>query len=219
MEPPVALASAGGDAGRLARVVRRAPILMEALVAAREVDAPGWLICAGAVRDVVWDELHHRPLTALPNDVDLAFFDPGDVTPQRDLDVEEAVRARAPALPWQAKNQAAVHLWYPERFGAEVPPFASSGEAVATFPEFATCVGLRLLDDGEMLVVAPFGLDDLLGCVCRHNPTRVSASFYARRVAAKGWRRRWPQLRYVAAGPEGSFREARDESRPAPGAR
>jgi hypothetical protein len=29
---------------------------------------------------------------------------------------------------------------------------------------------------------------------------RVSASFYEQRVATKGWRERWPKLRYVPSG-------------------
>lgn len=193
-----ALASEGGQPQQLAAVVRRAPVLMEALHAAREIDAPDWLVCAGAIRDVVWDALHGRPLDARPRDVDVGFFDPSDLTPARDEAVERALRARAPELPWEAKNQAAVHLWYPRRFGMEVPALASCADGVATFPEIATCVGLRLLDDDDLLVVAPHGLDDLLGCVCRHNPARVSASFYERRIAEKGWRERWPKLRCLA---------------------
>jgi uncharacterized protein len=47
------------------------------------------------------------------------------------------------------------------------------------------------------MVVAPHGLDDLFGCLCRHNPTRVSARFYEARVSEKGWRARWPKMRYV----------------------
>jgi uncharacterized protein len=196
------LASEGGDPMRLSSVLRQAPLVMEALRVARDIGAPDWLISAGAIRDVVWDSVHGRPLIAAPRDIDVGFFDPADLTPDRDRMVEEALHARAPHLPWQAKNQAAVHLWYATRFGVEVAPFRSCAEAVATFPETATCVGVRLLADDDMLVVAPHGLDDLLGCVCRHNPARVSASFYERRVADKGWRRRWPKLRYVPpAGP------------------
>jgi hypothetical protein len=184
---------------RLCSVLRGAPHFTKALLAARDADPPDWLISAGAVRDAVWGALHDRPATAMPRDIDLGFFDPNDLTAARDQVVQAELHARAPHLPWQAKNQAAVHLWYPRRFGIEVPPFRSSAEAVATFPETATCVGVRLLPDDDMLVVAPHGLGDLLDCVCRHNATRVSANFYARRVAQKGWRNRWPRMRYVAS--------------------
>ncbi len=165
---------------------------------ARDVNPPDWLISAGAVRDAVWDAAHDRPLTAAPRDVDVGFFDAADLTPERDHRVEAALRERAPHLPWDAKNQAAVHLWYPRTFGIEVAPFLSCAEAVATFPETATCVGVRLLADDDMLVVAPHGLGDLFACVCRHNTTRVSARFYQERVAGKQWSSRWPKMRYVA---------------------
>jgi hypothetical protein len=189
-------ASAGGDAARLAAVLAEAPLVMDALRAARDVGAPDWLVGAGVIRDAVWDGLHDRP-PAVPPDVDLAFFDPSDLTPERDAAVEAALRARAPHVPWEAKNQAAVHLWYPRRFGLAVAPFASSAEAVATFPETATSVAVRLLPDDDLLVVAPHGLDDLFACVCRHNPTRVPPSLYRQRVAERGWRERWPRMRYV----------------------
>ena len=192
------LASGGGDAARLAAVLRRSPLLMEALRVARAVDAPDWLVNAGAIRDAVWDAAHGRPPTAAPRDIDLGFFDPEDVTPERDEAVEAALRAGAPDLPWEAKNQAAVHLWYPRVFGAEVPSFMSTVDAVATFPETASCVGVRLLHDDDLVVVAPHGLGDLLACVCRHNPARVSPDFYQRRVAEKRWAARWPRMRYVA---------------------
>ena len=103
-------------------------------------------------------------------------------------------------MPWEARNQALVHLWYPRRFGIAVPPLHARPDAIATFPETASCVGVRLLDDDSLHVVAPYGLDDLLGCVCRHNPARVPPAYYEERVAAHGWRERWPRMRYVPPG-------------------
>jgi len=171
---------------------------MSALRAARKIGPPDWLIGAGAIRDTVWDWVHDRAPTAVPRDIDLAFFDPADVSEARERAIERELLERSPDLPWEARNQAAVHLWYPDRFGVEVALFHSSAEAVATFPETASCVAVRLLADDNMLVVAPHGLRDLFDCVCRRNPTRVPASFYERGVQQKGWRARWPKMRYVA---------------------
>jgi hypothetical protein len=173
---------------------------MRALRAAREVAAPDWLIAAGAIRDAVWEDLQGLDLAAAPHDIDLGFFDPGDLSEARERAIESQLQSRAPDLPWDVKNQAAVHLWYPTRFGIDVTPFASSAEAIATFPEVASCVGIRLLGDDDMLLVAPHGLDDLLDGVCRHNPTRVSAAFYRERLDTKGWPGRWPRVRYVLEG-------------------
>lgn len=181
---------------QLDSLLARAPLVMEALYAGRAVGAPDWLVAAGAIRDAVWDILHERE-PAVPRDVDVAYFATDGRT---DEAVEAALRARAPAIPWEARNQALVHEWYPRRFGADVPAFTSSADAVATFPETASCVGVRLLADDSLHVVAPHGLDDLLGCVCRHNPARVPAAYYEERVAAHGWRERWPRMVFVPSG-------------------
>jgi uncharacterized protein len=190
-------ASADGVVWRLGEILKRSSWLMRALRAARTVGAPDWFIAAGAIRDTVWDDLHNRDLTDIPRDIDLAFFDPLDLGEARERTIETQLRTRAPDLPWDVKNQAAVHLWYPKLFGMDVQPFTCNEEAIATFPEIATCVGVRLLDDDDLLVAGPHGLDDLLDGVCRHNPTRVSAAFYRDRLATKDWSTRWPRIRYV----------------------
>jgi uncharacterized protein len=172
---------------------------MDALVAAREVSAPGWAIGAGAVRTAVWDRLHGFEGPPQLADVDLAFFDPDDLTPERERAVERELRAASPALEWDAKNQARVHLWYPRRFGYEVPPLASTAEAVATWPETATAVALKLTDEDRLLIEAPLGLDDLLGMVHRRNPSRVSVEEYRRRLASKRIAERWPRATIVPA--------------------
>ena len=180
--------------GELERIVGDTPWLMRALEAARDVAAPDWLLGAGAVRTAVWDRLHGYAGPPEPADVDLVFFDAADLTPERDRAVLEALRARAPGVPWDAKNQAAVHLWYPARFGLEVEPLTSSADAVGTWPETATAVALRLERDGALTVVAPCGLDDLLGMVHRRNPRRVTAEEYERRLASKRIAERWPRV-------------------------
>jgi hypothetical protein len=184
-------------ADRLEAIVRSTPRLMEALAAAREVDAPDWLIGAGAVRTAVWDHLHGYEEATEAADVDLAFFDPDDLSQERDAAVEDQLRRVLPDVEWDAKNQARVHLWYPDRFGYEVPPLTSSADGVATWPETATAVGLRLARDDRLLVEAPFGLDDLLGMVHRRNPRRVSAEEYRRRIEAKRIAERWPLVTVV----------------------
>jgi hypothetical protein len=178
-------------------ILRSTPWLIEALAAARVVDAPDWLIGAGAVRTAVWDFLHGFDEPSELADIDLVFFDPADLSPERERAVEEALRAQLPEAPWDAKNQAAVHLWYPEKFGYEVEPLGSAAEGVATWPEIATCVGVRLTAEDRLQVVAPHGLDDLLGLVHRRNPTRVSVEEYERRLRTRRISERWPRVRVL----------------------
>ena len=106
---------------------------------------------------------------------------------------------RAPRTPWDAKNQAAVHLWYAHKFGYAVEPLRSSADRVATWPETATAVALRLTEGDGLIVCAPFGLIDLLGLVHRRNPRRVSVEEYERRLRSKRISERWPHVRVVPA--------------------
>jgi uncharacterized protein len=185
--------------GEFESIVLSTPWLMEALRAAREVDAPDWLLCAGALRNAVWDRLHGYDSPSELADVDVGFFDPSDMSPARDLVVEDALRARLGGIAWEAKNQAAVHLWYEHRFGYPVDPLTSTADAVGTFPETAVCVGVRLLADDSLLIVAPYGLDDLLGLIHRHNPRRASVEIYEQRLASKRITERWPRVTVAPA--------------------
>ncbi len=108
-----------------------------------------------------------------------------------------ALHALRPDVPWEATNQAAVHLWYPAYFGRTVPPLESSAAAVATWPETATSVAVRLLPDNSLQVVAPCGLSDLLTMVLRRNPARVDAAQFQARLESKQILRKWPRVRVV----------------------
>jgi len=182
---------------RLEEIVRATAWLMEALEAARAVDPPDWLIGAGAVRTAVWDRLHGFEERSELADVDLVFFDPADLSPERDREVQAMLAAELPSVPWDAKNQAAVHVWYPAKFGHDVEPLSSSADGVATWPETATCVAVRLERDDRLEIIAPHGVDDLLDLVYRRNPARVSVEEYERRLRSKRISERWPRVRVL----------------------
>lgn len=182
---------------RLRQVLQSNDWFMTALAAVRDCDPPDWLVGGGVIRSLVWDDLHGYDRPTPLADVDVAFFDPGDLRPERDQAIGEELRRRLPEVPWEATNQAAVHLWYEKAFGYAVPPLQSTEEAVATWPETATCVAIRLLPDGGLRVVAPFGLEDLFGRVLRRNPRRVSFEQFRRRVIEKGIHEKWPGVRVI----------------------
>jgi hypothetical protein len=179
---------------RLREIIRACSWMSSALEAARYVDAPDWLIGAGAIRRLVWDRLHGGVQPLLADDVDLVFFDASSLGRERENEVRRSLVARAPHIPWDVKNQAAVHLWYPEVFGTEVEPLTSAEDGVATWPETATAVAVRLMGDGELHVVAPLGLEDLFGLIWRRNPRRVTVTEYRRRLEAKFIPERWPAV-------------------------
>ncbi len=179
----------------LRRLLLASPWHCRALDAVAACPAADAWIAAGAIRDLVWDErFGHGFDPARVKDVDVVFFDPTDLRPEHDTGVESALRRIAPEFEWEAKNQAAVHLWYPGRFGSDVEPLHSIADAVATFPETASAVAARR-PAGELEICAPLGLDDLFNGIWRRNPRRVSAAEAAARLARKNVGERWPRVR------------------------
>ncbi|HEX2774075.1 MAG TPA: nucleotidyltransferase family protein, partial [Micromonosporaceae bacterium] len=78
-------------------------------------------------------------------------------------------------------------------------PLTSIADAVATWPETATAVAVRLDDIDEVEVCAPLGLADLLDGVWRRNPRRVSLEQSQARLARHRPQERWPGVRLASA--------------------
>ncbi|HUS14125.1 MAG TPA: nucleotidyltransferase family protein [Chloroflexia bacterium] len=182
---------------KLESILRADAWFMDVLATVRDADPPDWLVGAGVIRTIVWDHLHGYAMPTSLADVDVAFFDAADLSPARDAAVQADLATRRPTIPWEATNQAAVHLWYGAYFGTAVDALPCSAAAVATWPETATSVAVRLQLDDSLTIVAPCGLADLLGLVLRHNPRRATAALYLRRVEQKQIARRWPRVHTI----------------------
>ena len=178
-------------------LIRSSQWFMSILEAVRACNPPDWLVGAGVIRNLVWDHLHQYQASTPLADIDVIFFDPQDVRPERDQVVQQQLARRLPHVAWEATNQAAVHLWYEEVFGFSVPALHSSEEAVGTWPETATSVAVRLLDTDEILIVAPCGLSDLFNMVLRRNPRRVTREQFAQRLHSKQILRKWPRVQVI----------------------
>jgi hypothetical protein len=181
-------------AARLVAMVRSSSSLMAALREVRSLGLNSWCIGAGAVRSLVWDALHGYEQPSAMEDVDVVYFDDAAADAEQDADLERRLREAMPALRWEVTNQATVHDWFANHLGQAVPPLRSLEEGVATWPEFATCVGVNLDDQESIGVVAPHGLDDLFAMRVRHNPLRASVATYRQRVQSKRFGERWPLL-------------------------
>jgi uncharacterized protein len=183
---------------RLVTLARESEWFMQALTAARALGLSSWCIGAGAVRNLVWDALHEMKTPSALADVDMAYFDASDLSPERDKALQNKLTATLHNVPWEVTNQAAVHHWFEAYFGHAVPALTSLEEAVGSWPEFATSVGLRLEHDDAITVIAPYGLDDLFSLVIQRNPTRVSLQTYRERVMRKRYTERWPKVKVIA---------------------
>ncbi len=77
--------------------------------------------------------------------------------------------------------------------------YNSVADAMQYWPETATAVAVRLVDDDSVEVNAPLGLDDLFAL--RLRPTSVFAgekrSIFQQRLIEKRWLERYPLLTVV----------------------
>jgi hypothetical protein len=182
---------------QLTAIVRASGWFMPALRAACSLHLESWCIGAGAVRNLVWDHLHGYASPSALADVDLAYFDSSDLRPQAEQTLQALLCSRLQGVPWEVTNQAAVHLWFEGHFGHPVAALGSLQAAVASWPEFTTCVGVTLAADGSIGIIAPHGLDDLFAMRVQRNPARVSVATYRHRVATKRYAERWPRVTVV----------------------
>lgn len=179
---------------RLLALAEASPWLPPALRAVRDLGLASWCIGAGAIRNLVWDALHGHAAATPLKDVDVAYFDASDLSPERDHAIQRHLEAALPGLPWEVTNQAGVHLWYERCFGSPTEPLASLEDGLATWPEFTTCVGLWMRPDDTLAVIAPHGLGDLFSLTVRRNPRRVSLETYRQRIKEKDYQGKWPRV-------------------------
>jgi hypothetical protein len=191
------------DAQRLRGLIRSSRWLVRVLTTVASVDLPEAWVGAGVVRDLVWGRLYGAGFDpGTVRDVDVVFFDPADLSRARDDRATELLHAAWPQVPWEARNQAAVHTWYARKFGGSpVAALTSVADAVATWPETATTLAVRLGPTGDVEICAPFGLTDLLAGVWRRNPRRVTIEVSLARLARHRPAERWPGVRVVPPVP------------------
>jgi hypothetical protein len=176
----------------IAGIITQDPVAMIQLRAVRRLGLPDWCIAAGFVRNRVWDHLHGIVPAREPADIDVLYFDAGDLSKERESEHERRLAELMPGLPWQVRNQARMHVW------KDLPPHRDTADAMIYWLETVTAVGVRLEHDDSLTVVSPLGTDDLLGLCCQ--PTafgRTRRDEYEARITAKRWREMWPKVRFL----------------------
>lgn len=178
---------------RLRDIITADPRRMQILRLVRELALPDCWVAAGLVRNAVWDHLHHRPITPPSGDVDVVWFDNARAAAALDAELDSLLQQRDKTLNWSVKNQARMHLRNHDQ------PYDSTTTAMRHWPETATAVAIRLSDDDQLEVAAPFGLTDLFDLIVRPGPHFCTGKrpLYLERIVTKNWAARWPQLKML----------------------
>ncbi|WP_319533226.1 nucleotidyltransferase family protein [uncultured Cohaesibacter sp.] len=182
----------------LARFIREDDELMDLLRSLRKLALPDWRLVSGAIYQTVWNRLTSRPAGHGIKDYDVAYFDAAD----RSFEAEDAViRWLEESLPqWrgriEVRNQARVHLWYPERFGGPYPELKNTDESLQNYMCTTHAVAVRLEPDDQISIAAPYGLADIFSLTirpCRKLPSnRRHYAEKARRMVGL-----WPELKVL----------------------
>ncbi|HEY9774777.1 MAG TPA: nucleotidyltransferase family protein [Planktothrix sp.] len=138
--------------------------VLPVIVAAR---LPHWWLAGGAVRNTVWKHLFGDECNLRINDFDVAFFD-ADGDRQQELDAKQIMETNFPGYKFDVKNQASFAVWRPGR-----RTFSSCEDGVGSWLHTATAVGVRIEDNGEHAIFAPYGLSDLFEGIVRPTPEHV----------------------------------------------
>ncbi|MBL8709004.1 MAG: nucleotidyltransferase family protein [Rhodospirillaceae bacterium] len=176
-------------AAALANPINRAILTRLPMLGLRDA----WLV-AGSVYQSYWNALDGRNPTYGINDYDIFYFDDSDLS----YAAEDTVIRRAGQVFGDLdaiidlKNQARVHLWYRERFGAEWPPAPSARESIGRFQIRCTCVGLQPRSDGTLELAQPYGAEELTRGELRPNAACPTGTSF--RDKAESYRARWPWL-------------------------
>ncbi len=146
-----------------------------------------WLV-AGCLVQTVWNVLTHRAVDYGINDYDVFYFDPDTSWEAEDRIIRAlAERLACRGISVEARNQARVHLWYPEKHGLPYPQLRCSTEGIDRFLTKNTQIGLRRTEGGYE-VYAPNGFDDIAAMVVRPNRARIFRRLITRRRPSAGKR-------------------------------
>lgn len=162
------------------------------------LDLPDAWIVAGCLVQTVWNALTNRPVDHGIADYDVFYFDPDTSWAAEDAVIRQLHGAMASlGVKVEARNQARVHLWYPQKHGLPYPALRCSSEGIDRFLTRNTRVGIRRTPDGYD-VYAPDGFDDVADMIVRPNPgPNFSAANYAAKAAR--WKALWPEITVLPA--------------------
>jgi hypothetical protein len=156
-----------------------------------------WIV-SGCLVQTAWNVQTGRAIDYGINDYDVFYFDP-DTSWQAEDAVIHQLQDRLGHLgvKIELRNQARVHLWYPQKHGLPYPPLNCSTDGIGRFLTKTTQLGIRRTQNGHD-VYAPNGFDDIANMIVRPNP---GPNFSVANCEAKArrWKKLWPELTVLAA--------------------
>lgn len=151
-------------------------------------------LTAGCLFQEVWNHRAGRPIGWGIRDHDVFYFDDADLSWEAEDAVIRRVREACASLAVEVevRNQARVHLWYPQRFGSGYPQLGSARDGIDRYLVTCTCIGIEVATGA---LYAPNGLAELEAGLLHANPLNHRPDLF--RAKAQSYQARWPFLRIM----------------------
>lgn len=171
-------------------LIKADPWMMNIIHIAEGLNFPDWIIGAGFVRNKVWDHLHGYSNEMVPTrDIDLVYFDPNGNNQKQDEQLSLRLTQET-GIQFEIVNQFYAHTWN------GLPPYTSTEDSISTWPETATAIGVTI-KRGELHLVAPYGIDDMVNLVLRPSPKfKGNIDVVRKRAKDKVWLEKYPKLTF-----------------------
>lgn len=164
-----------------------------------QLGLPDAWIVSGCLVQTVWNARTGRATGHGIQDYDVFYFDP-DTSWQAEDAAIRMLQGRLAHLgvKLELRNQARVHLWYPQKHGLPYPALTCATQGIERFLTRNTQVGIRRTSAGHD-IYAPHGFDEIAGMIVRpHFGPNFSAAAYAAKT--RRWKSLWPELTVWPAG-------------------
>lgn len=171
-------------------LIKNDEYMMKILETAATLNVNDYWICAGFVRNKVWDVLHNHTERTPYNDIDFVYFDNKNLSITNEKFLEYKLYKQQPDVNWEVINQARIYDNHPD----VLADCASDG--IVNFPETPTSVGIKL-KNSKLVMTAPHGIDDLINGIVNPTPMFNQKNYieaYRRRLNKKSWQALWPNL-------------------------
>jgi hypothetical protein len=156
-----------------------------------------WIV-SGCLVQTVWNVQTARAVDYGIADYDIFYFDPDTSWQAEDAVIRKLQgRLARTGAKVEVRNQARVHLWYPEKHRLPYPALHCSTQGIDRFLTKNTQVGIRRTRAGHD-IYAPHGFDDIAKMIVRpnHGPNFSAANYSAK---AERWKKLWPEITVLAA--------------------
>lgn len=106
--------------------------------------------------------------TPIP-DIDVIYFDSSNTNELEEKKIENKLKVLVPKIPWSVKNQARMHVIN------NMEPYFSSIDGISKFPETVTALGVKLDDQENVILTAPWGITDVVNLEDIHGWQKCNA--------------------------------------------